>query len=360
VEKQVDMAKYTKLPLTQISALGIGLEQVATAFQTVLHPGQSGLYHVTVKAGTHLTKFKDGSGYMASSVKDLTNKGFDQSRLNPVLCNPYMIMIAVALHNIDKKLDAIREAQQELLDFLVQKERSELKGDLNFLSEVLNNYKYNWNNEKYKNSNHIKALDIRQASERKIDFHREQIDTKIKKKSFFHSDQDVKKQLEKIQAEFKDYQLALYLFSFSSFLEVMLLENFDSAYLNCIAKKIEDYSMMYRELYTKCYDQLEGYAKSSIQSGLLKGLASVNKFAGENIAKVPVINKSQLDESLIGSVDKIGNFGSKRVEQTMKQLIDRQSSSVNVFVDNINTINRLYNQPIELLFDKENIYISAA
>ncbi|MDP4159518.1 MAG: IS3 family transposase [Bacillota bacterium] len=39
----------------------------------------------------------------------------------------------------------------------------------------------------------------------------------------------MKKQLGKIQSEFKDYQLALYLYSFSFFLEVMLLaENFFS------------------------------------------------------------------------------------------------------------------------------------
>jgi hypothetical protein len=44
----------------------------------------------------------------------------------------------------------------------------------------------------------------------------------------------------------------------------------------------------------------------------------------------------------------------------MKQLIEKQSSCVHLFVKNINVVNRLYNQPIELIFDKENIYIGAA
>jgi len=43
---------------------------------------------------------------------------------------------------------------------------------------------------------------------------------KLKKKALVQSDQDVKKRLEKISSQFKDYQLALYLFSFSSFMEV--------------------------------------------------------------------------------------------------------------------------------------------
>ena len=360
VEEQANIAKYTKLPLSRMPALGVAFEPLAAAFQNVVNGGGAtgGLYRVTIPKGGHLADFINGSGNLGT-VLNANNQITGQAILNPLVFNPTMLFMAVALANIDKKLDAIQEIQQELLDFLVQKERSELKGDLNCLADTLNNYKYNWNNEKYKSSNHIKVLDIKQAAERKIDFYREQVTLKISKKSFFHSDQDVKKQLVEIQPEFKDYQLALYLYSYSSFLEVLLLENYDSAYLDSIAKKIEDYSFKYRELYTKCYDQIEGYAKSTIQSHLLNGLASVNRVAGEAIAKVPVISKSQIDETLIDAGGKLGKFGSKRIEQTMKQLIDKQSSCVCPFVENIKDVNRLYNQPIELIFDKENIYIGA-
>ena len=359
VEEQANMDEQTKFPLTRVLALGTAFEPLTAALQKVVSGGNatSGLYKVTIPKGGHLAAFKNGSGNLGT-VLDANNQIAGQATLNPLVCNPTMIFMAAALANIDKKLDAIQEMQQELLDFLVQKERSELKGDLNFLSDTLNNYKYNWDNDKYKNSHQIKVLDIRHAAERKIDFYREQITSKLKKKSFFHSDQEVKKQLGKIQSEFKDYQLALYLYAFSSFLDVMLLENYDSAYLDSISNKIEDYSFKYRELYTKCYDQIEGYAKSSIQSQLLKGLAGVNKVVGESVAKVPVISKSQIDETLIETGDKLGKFGSKRIEQTMKQLIDKQSSCVHPFIENINTVNRLYNQPMELLFDEENIYFS--
>jgi hypothetical protein len=361
VEEQANIATHTRLPLSRVLALGVAFEPLAAAIQYVITGGKatSGLYRVTIPKGGHLAAFKNGSGNLGT-VLGANNQIVGQARMNKLVCDPTMIFMAAALASIDKKLDAIQEMQQELLDFLVQKERSELKGDLNFLSDTLNNYKYNWNNEKFKKSNHIKVLDIKQAADRKIDFYREQITLKIGKKFFFHRDQEVKKQLGKIQSEFKDYQLALYLYSFSSFLEVILLENFDSAYLDRIAKKIEDYSFKYRELYTKCYDQIEGYAKSSIQSTLLNGLANVNRVAGEAISKVPVISKSQIDETLIETGDKLGKYGSKRIEQTMKQLIDKQSSCVRPFIENINVVNRLYNQPIDLLFDKENIYFGSA
>lgn len=361
VEEQPQISKHIKVSLSKVPALGTAFEPLAAALQNVINGGgaTSGLYKVTIPKGGHLAQFQNGSGYLGSVLKENGAVGGGQAVLNPLVCNPTMLFMAAALANIDKKLDAIQEMQQELLDFLVQKERSELKGDLNFLEDILNNYKYNWNNEKYKNSNYIKVLDIKQTTERKIGFYREQIRLKINKKSFLHSDQDVKKQLGKIQSEFKDYQLALYLYSFSSFLEVMLLENFNREYLDGIAKKIEDYSFNYREFYTKCYDQIEGYAKSSIQSNLLNGLASVNRIAGEAIAKIPVISKSQIDETLIETGDKLGKIGSKRIEQTMKQLIEKQSSCVRPFIENIHEVNKLYNQPFELLFDKENLYIGA-
>ena len=101
--------------------------------------------------------------------------------MTPVLCNPTMLLVAATLVNIDKKLDAIQETQQEMLDFIVQKEKSALKGDLDFLMDIYNNYKFNWNSEKYKTANHIKVLDIRQSAGRSIDFYREQIKKRISK-----------------------------------------------------------------------------------------------------------------------------------------------------------------------------------
>lgn len=360
-EEETNIVNYTKLPLSRIPALGTAFEPLSAAFQQLVNSGgaTSGLYRVTIPNGGQLAEFKNGSGYLGSVLKENGAVGGGQAVLNPLAINPTMVFMAVALANIDKKLNAIQEVQQEMLDFLIQKERSELKGDIIFLADTLNNFKYNWNNEKFKNSNHIKVLDIKHEAGRKIDFYREMIKSKINKKSFFHSDQDVKKQLEKIQAHFKDYQLSLYQYSFSSFLEVMLLENYDSQYLDGIVKKMEDYSCNYRELYTKCYNQIEGNAKSSIQSHLLKGLSSVNRFAGENLSKVPVLSKSKFDETLIDASNKLGEYGSERIVKSMKQLVDKQCSYNHLFVENINSINKLYNQPIELIFDNENIYIAA-
>lgn len=356
--EKINIEKYAKLPIANLAALGVAFEPLAAAFQNIVLGSEatSGILRFSIPKGGHLANFKDGSG-MLGTVLDGENKLMGQARLNPLACDPTMLFMAAALANIEKKLDDILETQKEILGFLEQKEKSVLKGNLNYLTDILNSYKYNWNNEKYKNSNHIKVLDIKQNAEQSIIFHQEQIKIKIAKNNFFHSNQDVKSKMNKLESEFNDYQLALYLYSFSSYLEVLLLENFESIFLDRVVHKIEVYSFQYREFYTKCYNQIDGDSRSSIEAHLLKGLAVSSKAVGDAIAKVPLINRSQFDESLIESSSKFKKIGSKMTGKTLKQFINKQSSNVRPFIDNINTINKLHNQPMDLLVDQENIYI---
>ncbi len=271
--------------------------------------------------------------------------------------NPTMLFVAATLANLNEKLDTIQETQEDMLNFIAQKEKSALKGNLDFLMDLYSNYKFNWDSDKYKDANHIKALDIRQNAAQMIDFYRERIKKHVSKKALLHRDLDVKKMLGTVKDEFKEYQLALYLFGFSSFLEVLLQENFDQDYLSAITSRIETMSFEYRDLFTKVYSLIESKSKSSLESKLFGGLSVVNKLAGETIAKIPVVNKSQIDETLISAGEKLGKFKDKRTETTMKYLAAQQSSSVRPFIDNINAINELYNQPVTLVFDEDYLYL---
>ena len=360
VKNEISVQTYSKIPLSRLTALGTGFEPVASAIQQVTSHGQatSGFYKVTIPKGTHLAQFKEKSGFLGTAVGEHGIVG--QAQLNPLLCDPTMLLVAAALANIDKKLDAIQEVQQEMLDFLTQKEKSALKADLNFLMDIQNNYKYNWNSEKYKAANHAKVLDIRQEAARQIDFYQEQIKKQLGKKTLLHSDHDVQKMLEKVQGEFKEYQLALYIYGFTYFLEVMLQENYEKAYLSAVAKRIDEMSFQYREFYSLAYSQIENMSKSSLQAHLFGGLSAINKGAGTAIAKIPGINKSQIDETLIEAGERIGAYKNRRVQTTMQQLLERQSSCVRPFIDNINAVNRLYNEPVTLIFNHDTLYLGSA
>lgn len=264
--------------------------------------------------------------------------------------------MAAALMNIEKKLDSIHELQEEMMDSLKAKEKAKLRGDLNVLNDVMNNYKFNWNNEKYKTNKHILVQDIRKEAEQSIQLFRDQIQKKLTKNGFIHGDQEIKTKLQKLQDEFKDYQLALYLFSYSGFMEIMLLENFDRQYLKSTANRIEEYTFQFRELYTSCYNQIEGMSKSSVESMLTKGLAGISKGTGKAIEKIPLVSNGPVDEALISAGNKLGELNERKTEKAMKKLVDAAANCTTPFVENIKVIDRVFNEPMEVLFDNSNIY----
>lgn len=85
----------------------------------------------------------------------------------------------------------------------------------------------------------------------------------------------------------------------------------------------------------------------------------MNKVTGEAIAKIPGISKSQIDETLIETGAKIKSYKESRVQTTMRRLVDRQSSCVRPFIENINAVNRLYNEPLTLVFNHDTLYLGS-
>ena len=103
---------------------------------------------------------------------------------------------------------------------------------------------------------------------------------------------------------------------------------------------------------------IEGDSKTSIEAYTLKGFASLSNLLGKGIAKIPKISDTQMDEKFIELGDKVQNKSEKRTESTMEFFAHEQCTCVNPCIDNLNMVNRIYNAPIALLFDNENIYFS--
>ena len=56
-------------------------------------------------------------------------------------------------------------------------------------------------------------------------------------------------------------------------------------------------------------------------------------------------------------IERLKQFKSNKTDKTLKNFIDARSIQVQLFIDNINTVNKLYNEPLEFLIYKEYIYI---
>lgn len=356
-ELDFEMRNATKIHLSDLSALGVAFQPLTTAIQTAVNgSGGSGIYFVNTM-GKQMFNVSGSADYIGALKSSVGAVGGGQARMTALACDPTMLFMAVALMNIEKKLDVIQETQEEILQFLEEKERATLQGNLNVLGDVLNNFKYNWNIEKYKTNKHILVQQIKKESEASIILYKEQIRKQLKKRSFIHSDLEVRNVLKKLQMQFKDCQLALYLYAYSAFLEVMLLGNFSEGYLNSIEQGITEYSYQYRTLYTECYNLMEDYSKSSVQVEVMNKLAVASKFVGKTISKMPVISKAQLDESLIETGSKLGIHGEKRTIVALSGLIQARVNVTTPFVENIRTVNNLYNKPIRCLMDKNDIYV---
>ena len=146
-----------KIPLSQLADAGIAFDSIAAAFKYVSSGGQAstGLYHVTVPNSGVLMQFKDGRGFLGFVKAANGGVGGGQAVLNPVVLNPATMCMALAVMNIDKKLDKIQETQKEMLDYLKIKDRAKLQGNINYLTDIVNNYKYNWNNDTFKQTHLI-------------------------------------------------------------------------------------------------------------------------------------------------------------------------------------------------------------
>ncbi len=138
----------------------------------------------------------------------------------------------------------------------------------------------------------------------------------------------------------------------------MLLENFDTNYLNSIIKKIKEYSCDYTDLYEKCTAKIEKGSKDAVEGYVLKGLSKLSSGAGKIVEKIPVIKKSQLDENLIKTSGILQDMDAKRTQNVIQILEDSQTDYIGAFIENIATIDNLYNKPKQLMFDSENIYIA--
>lgn len=359
--------EYQTISFDGLASLGSIFAQLPKSFRTIsstVNGGQQ-LYALDMRGLVGKLSSLGGDGvHMLTGVYDKTGlignavyKKVPTSVASTMPINPAMLFMGIALMGIEKKLGNIEKAQKQIMSFLEQKNESELLGNLKFLHDVLNDYKYNYDNDRYKSNMHIKALDIKQTSEQNILFYKKQISELINKKSLVHLDQQTDMLLTEIQRKFRYFKLSVYQYAFSSFVELILLENFGHDYLKSVSKKIKDYSLEYKEFYTECYDKLEHNANTSVQTILLKGLSKATKSAGEAATKVPVIKKSQLNEGLLSGSEKLKALGNKKTENTMNIFIENRADEVNVFVENIENVDRIYNNSVLLLFDDKNIYL---
>ncbi|WP_270356032.1 hypothetical protein [Adlercreutzia equolifaciens] len=369
---EVDASDSFKLPLDQITALGVGLGSLPTMFRSVTTTiSVPTLLQATDKLGNPLDpavlqRFSDGSG-MLGSFRDAAT-GFGQARFHQVdpgaiqsvatmPYDPTMLFMAAALAQINQKLDAIQDTVNEMFEYMRQKDKAELRGNVKTLEDVLEAYRYNWNNDIWRKNAHMKVVDIKQESEKAIIHLRAQIRAKMGEKGPVELRLAVGGRLDKVLDRLKEYQLATYTYSFAAFLEPMLSENFDEANLNAIAAKISDHGNEYRKLYTECYNAIEESSKASADAVALRGASAAFAGLGAFVKQTPLGERTSVDEALEKVGRGVGSFNEGQTRSLMEKLQHAKTPNVLPFKQSLEAVNNLHNHPHQLAADGENVYL---
>lgn len=367
--EHVDLKKYNPLPLSELPALGLAIEPVVQfissatgASGSTMAAGGSGLYWVNVPAGTHLAEFLNGKGYLGSALSNATNQvGAGQAVLTPaasapIAFDPAMIMISCVIFTITQKLDSCIQVGKNILEYLELKDKSEITGSINFMTDVFNNYKLNWSNQRFIDSNLAESVSIRRRSEESIELQKMFIENNLSDEGMVHGEKYIVEKYNSIVTHLKSYQLSLYMMSFSMFLEIIFNENYDPEYLRKAIDKINKYSIEYRTIYTDCYNFLKKIKVSSIGSKLKGGIAKLSGIAGSAVEATPVISKSNLDENLKDTSERIERLKDLNTENFMKEFTMLKDDYSKPISDSIREIAKLFNGDIKMLLDDTTLY----
>lgn len=233
-QERADVSGAIKLPLERVPQLGIALASLPSTFRTVTNTvSVPTLLQVTDKYGnpldpSKLNSFKDGSG-LTGGYRDAV-KGFGQARFHvvegdiatsvtQVPYDPTSLFMAAAIAQINQKLDSIQESVDEMFEYMRQRDKANMRGNLKTLADILNGYGLNYGNATYMANAHMKVLDIKQSSAQDMELFRSQAQADLKKKGFIEVRDGLGRRLDKVLDYLKDCQLATYIHAFSLFLE---------------------------------------------------------------------------------------------------------------------------------------------
>ncbi|WP_165248994.1 hypothetical protein [Adlercreutzia sp. ZJ141] len=372
-EIDIKSSRMTEIPLAQI-AMGVGaVASLSDAFRivtttvdaSVLGAGGPGIYKLSFPNGVTgaLAQFRDGSGFLGS-IMDRGVVG--QARLNPidnlpmtttVPIDPMMIAVAIAVASIDKKLDKIIELQDKIIDFLERDKKAELEASLHALNDIRYSYQHNWNDESFTRASLVRIMDEKKCAKRNVVFYSGRVKDRAAKKDLIHFDFSTDSKLKEMQDDFDQYRLALYLYSYASFLEVILLRQFSEGYISSVTTDIEEHVLQYRLVYTDCYNLLEAYSKRSVET-FAKGAAGFAlKGLGNAVKRIPVIEKGSVDEALLSAGEAVSSAKESHAEKALGLFVENKNCGAQPFVDTVKTIGRLCNDPIEFLIDGDEMYL---
>lgn len=371
VRTDISQSKSLSMPIAQLSTLGAGVASLLPAFRTVAQTSTvagEGLFRLANAAvGDTLKVAKNGNFWGAFKTADGASKFAQLQSAGPIQAtnsmvmpiDPATMMMAVALFSVEQQLGNITEMQKKILSFLEIEKESEIEADIETLSNIIEKYKHNWDNEQFISSNHKMVIDIQRAARKNMVSYQKKVRDVIKEKKLLVLQNKIKTTLDELMKDFKYYRLSLFTFSMSSLIEIMLSGNFKEENILSIKEEIQKLSFAYRDIYGECSVYLEDMEKSSVESNLLKGVSATSKAVGKFIGSIPKIKDGQIDERLQEAGEHVSDKAKTMETDSIATFAEMNNPGTSLFTDKMDDLIFVYNQTTDIFFDSNNIYLIA-
>lgn len=370
-KSSIENKKTMSVPIAELSALGAGVASLVPAFNTVTTTttlATDGLFTIANKvAGDTLKMAKNGNAWGAMKTATGGSKMAQLAEAGPLTAtsqavsaiNPTTMMMAVALYSIEKQLGEIAETQKQILSFLEIKDEAGIEGDLETLTELINNYKHNWDNEIYVQNSHKMVMDIKRTARSNMLTSQKRVAELVASKKLVVGQGQVKSTLSEMEKRFKYYKLALYTYSLASMMEIMLGGNYKEEYITGIKDEIIKLSGNYRELFEKSSLYLEKLGRSAVEANVLKGIGTAGKAVGKFIGSIPLVKEGPVDEFLQDGGANLKKNAIGMEKQAVHQFAALNNSGTQIFVNKMEDMIQIYNHTERICFDNKQIYLVA-
>lgn len=368
-----DVIRVSKAQSSIPDAALSALLEIANLAAPAADPGTGEiLFRATDAAGVAITpdmlqKFKDGSGLLGSMK---TPASFEQARFHPVeigkdinpanaaaMADPVTAFIAVSLAEINAKLDNIAEMQEKMFAYAKLRDHTKLVAAFRVLAELRDNYKFNSDNPTYLSNRHQRVSDALRDAENAIELQRERLLGLLDPLNALRFSKDVAKKRGEMSEALKDYQLASYLYGYATIMDVVLVGNYDSAYLKSVMDKMERYSAEYFDLYNKCLDSIEADARGTVGARLAGGFGMASNKLGQLIAQTPIGEKTLIDEALASGSEKLNALARSGADRSIGELALAKPGFMRPFIDALQNLDRLHNKPVAIVSDDDAVYV---
>lgn len=362
IKKDMVLSNSIAMPLSSLSNFGSSVSPLATTIKEITDNSKkssSGLYQVTnLKVGDKLNPTKKGITYGVVKKADGSSKLAQLKEVNSVPLDPTTMMMAVALYEIENQLNEIIEISKKIFSFLQQDKEAEIEADLECLNNIIREFKYNWNDFQYLANNHKYVMDIKRTAKKNMNFYKKQITDDILQNNLIVINQKMNSIQNELEKKFKYYRLSLYIYSFSSFLEIFLLGNYQGDYLLTKKEELEALDEEYINNFETASKFIKKTANKSLEGNFLKGLGSTQKAIGDLAEKIPVMKDKQIDQMLKKNAESLKESG----ENIKNEFSDRfeliKNSNAEIFINKVDDLNQIYNKTQSIYFDNENIYLN--